>query len=257
LLEAASSTAEGEHNQASSKEDPSIPHPPKRLMLALFFTLFIETMAVTIAIQISSQGRESFHLFHLGGVIGPIVDVIVAGVFFVVLAIYFRFRHADVKDKAFFGIFFTAGTVLGLATEALIFIVAHEVKNNAWLNHFGTTGLTGMFLFNFVAFLLAFLIGHHFVIRFIGGDKWDFQAVLGNYHAGLILGYFMSLLLAVANWGLQEGARPKLLSVMLAFFLSGTVAYFLAAMIALAQIEVKDDDKEDEGENPTSALVAK
>jgi hypothetical protein len=211
-----------------------------RLMLALFFTLFIETMAITIAIQISSQGRESFPLFHLGGVIGPIVDVIVVGVFFVVLAIYFRFRHADVKDKAFFGIFFfTAGIVFGMAIEALILIATDGVKINAWLNHFATS----------VGFLLAFLIGYYFiVIRFLGGDKWDsrFQAVL-VYDAGLILGYFMSLLLAAANWGLQEGARPKLLSVMLAFFLSGTVAYFLAAKIALAQTEVKDDDKEDEG----------
>jgi hypothetical protein len=55
----------------------------------------------------------------------------------------------------------------------------------------------------------------------------------------------MSSLLAAANWGLQ-GARPKLLCVMLAFFLAGTVAYFLVAIIAFAQKEVKDDDKEDE-----------
>jgi hypothetical protein len=68
----------------------------------------------------------------------------------------------------------------------------------------------------------------------------------------------MSLLLAVANWGPQEEARPpKLLSVMLAFFLAGTVASFLAAMIALAQKEVENDNnKEDEVEIPTSALVA-
>jgi hypothetical protein len=64
----------------------------------------------------------------------------------------------------------------------------------------------------------------------------------------------MSFLLAVANWGLQEGARPpKLLSVMLAFFLAGTVAYSLAAMIAVAQKEAKDDKEEDEVENTTSA----
>jgi hypothetical protein len=39
--------------------------------------------------------------------------------------------------------------------------------------------------------------------------------------------------------------------------LAGTVASFLAAMIALAQKEVENDNnKEDEVEIPTSALVA-
>jgi hypothetical protein len=67
----------------------------------------------------------------------------------------------------------------------------------------------------------------------------------------------MSLLLAIANWGLQEeGARPKLLCVMLALSLAGTVAYILAAIIIFAQKEAKYDDTEDEVENPTSALVA-
>jgi hypothetical protein len=56
----------------------------------------------------------------------------------------------------------------------------------------------------------------------------------------------MSLLLAVANWGLQEErARPKLFCVMLAFFLAGTVAYFLVEIIVFAPKEVKDADKED------------
>jgi hypothetical protein len=65
-----------------------------------------------------------------------------------------------------------------------------------------------------------------------------------------------SLLLAFANLaGLQKGARPKLLSVMLAFCLFCTVYCFLAAMIALAHKEVKDDNKEDEVENPTSAAL--
>jgi hypothetical protein len=168
LLEATSCTAEGERKQESSKEDPSTPYP-KRLMLALFFALFIETMVITIAIQISSQGRESFLLFHLGGrAIGPIVNVIVVGVIFVVvMAIYFRCTHADVKDKALFGILFTAGIVLGLAMEALSSILADGVKNNTWLNHVATS-LTGMII---VVFLLVFLIGYFFFNIFLGGDK--------------------------------------------------------------------------------------
>lgn len=220
-------------------------------MLALFFALFIETMAITIAIQITWQGRESFLLSHSGGgVIGPIVNVIDI-IFVVVLAIYFRFMHADVKDKALFGILFTAGIVLGLAMEALSLIVADGVKNNTWLTHVAMS-LTGMVI---VVFPLVFFIGYYFSYNsFLGGNQ--LEAFLGFY-AGWSLGYFMSLLLAVANWGPQEEARPpKLLSVMLAFFLAGTVAYFLAAMIAVAQKEVKDDDKEDEVENTTSALVA-
>jgi hypothetical protein len=212
-------------------------------MLAVFVALFIQAMAITIAIQISSQGRESLPLFHLGGgVIGRIVDGVI---FVVVLAITFRFA----KDKAFFGIFFTAGIVLGLTVEALsfivAFIVAEGVKKNTWLNQFSTS-LAGML---FVGFLLAFLIGYFFLISFLGGDNWGsrFQAFFGFY-AGLSLGNFMILFLAVANWGLPEGARPKLLPFMLAFFLACAVAYILAAMIAFFQKEIKDDDKEDEVE---------
>jgi hypothetical protein len=130
LLEATSSTAKGEHEQEkSSKEDPSTPRP-KRLMLTLFVSLFVETMAITIYNLISSQGRESIFLFHLGGVIGPIVDVIAVGIFVLWLVRYFRFVHADVKDKAFFGIFFTAGISLGLAMETLRLIVVSGVENN-------------------------------------------------------------------------------------------------------------------------------
>jgi hypothetical protein len=200
-------------------------------MLALFFAICIETMIITIAIQISSQGRESFLLFHLGGrVIGPIVNVIVVGVIFVVvLAIYFRFTHADVKDKALFGIFFTAGIVLGLAMEAWSMIVADGVKNLA---------LCMIIVFEH----LVFLIGFFFFDSLLGRHRWD--ASLGFY-VGWSLGYFMSLLLAVPNWGLhdEEGARPKLLCITLAFFLA---TYFLVAIIAFAQKEVKDDNKEDE-----------
>jgi hypothetical protein len=200
-------------------------------------------------------------------VIGPIVDVIVIGAFFVVLAIYFRFVHADAKDKAFFGIFFTADIFLGLAMEALTFIVADGVRNNPRFNHF-VTCLAGIFIYMSAGFLLAFLIGYFFFNSFLGGDEWlnhieiskqwssRFQELLVCYGTGLSLGHAMSLLLAFANWGIQEGGRPKLLSVMLAFCLSGTVAYFLAAMIALAQKEVKYDDKEDAVENPTSAVLA-
>jgi uncharacterized protein YacL len=89
-------------------------------MLALFFALFIATMAITIAIQLSSQGKESIPLFYLGGVIGPIVDVILVGVIFMVLAEWFRYMNANVEDKAFFSTFFTAGVVLGLAMEAFL-----------------------------------------------------------------------------------------------------------------------------------------
>jgi hypothetical protein len=244
LLEATSSTAEGEHKQESSKEDPSTPHP-KWLMLALFFALFIETMAITIAIQISSQGRESIPLFYLGGgVIGPTIHVIVAGVIFV-LAIYYRFTHAaDVKEKALFGILFTAGIVLGLAMEALSLILPDGFKNNPWLNHVATS-LAGM-----IIAVELLLIGYFFFNSSLGGDKCD---AFWGFYAGWSLGHFMSLLLAVANWGLQEeGDRTKLFCAMLAFFSAGTVAYFLVAIIAFAQKEVKD-----EVENPTSALVAK
>jgi hypothetical protein len=262
LLEATtSSTAEGEHKQhESSKEDQSTsPHPTRRWMQALFLALFIETMAITIAIQISWQGQASFLLFHSGrgGVIGPIVNVIdtVVGVIFVVvLALYFRFLHADVKDKVLFGIFFTAGIVLGLAMEALNLIVASGVvKNNTWLHR-----LAGMVI---VVFPLVFLIACYFSFHnsFLGGNQWE--AFLGLY-AGWSLGYYMSVLLAVASWaGVQEEEEgvngPKLLCVMLAFFLAGTVAYFLVAIIVFAQKEVNDDDKEEgRGSNPTSALVA-
>jgi hypothetical protein len=72
---------------------------------------------------------------------------------------------------------------------------------------------------------------------------------------GYVIGYDMSLLLAFVNLGLQEGARPKLLSVRLALCLSVTAAFFLVTMLALAQKEAKDNDKEDEVENPTSAVV--
>jgi hypothetical protein len=163
-------------------------------MLALFFALFIETMAITIAIQITSQGRESFPLFHLGGVVGPIVDVIVVGVFFVVLAIYFRFVHvhADVKHKAFF---FAAGIFLGLAMEAMSLIVADGVENKPWFNHLAMYS-AGIFIYMFAGFLLAFLIGYSFLISFLGGDKLNsrFHAVWGIYVAGLSLGYCMYVL---------------------------------------------------------------
>ena len=129
MLEATSSTAEGEHKEESIKENPSTPRP-KRLMLTLFVSLFVETMAITIYNLISSQGRERIFLFHLGGVIGPIVDVIAVGIFVLWLVRYFRFVHADVKDKPFFGIFFTAGIFLGLTTEALSLIMLGGVKSN-------------------------------------------------------------------------------------------------------------------------------
>jgi hypothetical protein len=116
LLEATSSTAEGEHEQeTSSKEDPL----DNLLMLAIFVALFLE---FTICNLPSSQGKE----VNLGGVIIPIVHMIVIAVghFFLLLAIYYRFMNADVRDKAFFGIFFKALIFIGLAMEALSVIVA-------------------------------------------------------------------------------------------------------------------------------------
>jgi hypothetical protein len=152
LLEATSSTVEqGEHKQESNKVHPSTPHP-KPLMLALFFVLLIETMAIKLAIQIRPQGQEYLSLFLLlGGVIGPIVDTIVVGVNLVVLAIYFRFMHDAVKDKAFFGISWTTSIVLRLAIEALGLLVE--------LNHSFATSLAIM---HSEGFLLAFLVGYLF-----------------------------------------------------------------------------------------------
>jgi phosphoglycerol transferase MdoB-like AlkP superfamily enzyme len=104
----------------------------------------------------------------------------------------------------------------------------------------------------FVRFImLAFLIG-----SFLGGDRWDswFDAFAG-YTLGLGLGIFVSVFFAVANWDLlQEGVMPRLLSVMLAFSLADTVAYFLAAVIVSSQEQVRVNDKKDEVENPTLAL---
>jgi hypothetical protein len=100
LLEATSSTAEGEHKQESSKEDPSTPRP-KRLMLALVsLAIFIKTIAAMVAVQLSSQGPKSIPLFYRLGVIVTIVDVILVGVIFLVLAAYFRLV---VKDQRFLG----------------------------------------------------------------------------------------------------------------------------------------------------------
>jgi hypothetical protein len=245
LLEATSSNAEGDHKQESSEEDPSTPFP-KRLMLALSFAVCIDTMAITI------YNLKTIPLFLLGGVIG---------VFFLVLAISSRFVHSDVKDEAFFGIFLTAGIAVGLAVKALDLIVADGVKNYPCPPPFAAY-LAGIYIHMFAGCLLAFWIGYFLFNSFHGGDEWisRFQELLGCYGIGLsigyVIGYGMSLLLAFANLGLQEGARPKLLSGMLAFCFSVTVAFFLVTMLALAQREAKDDDKEDEVENPTSALIA-
>jgi hypothetical protein len=152
-----------------------------------------------------------------------------------------------VKDKAFFGILFTASVVLGLAMEALSLI-------RMWLNYFPMS-LSGMIFVGFllakgiifVGLLLAFLIRS----GFLGGDKWEswFDALVG-FMLGLSLVVFVSLLLGVANWGLQEGVKPKLLSVMLAFSLASTIAYFMAAMIVSSQEEIRVDDKRDEVKVP-------
>jgi threonine/homoserine/homoserine lactone efflux protein len=50
--------------------------------------------------------------------------------FFLLLAIFSQFLHADAKAKAFFGIFFTSVVFIGLAMEALILMVATRTRFN-------------------------------------------------------------------------------------------------------------------------------
>jgi hypothetical protein len=111
----------------------------------------------------------------------------------------------------------------------------------------------------FAGCLLAFWIGNFLFNSFHGGDERSsrFQELLGCYCIGLSIGFVTGYGIwhELANLGLQEGARPKLLSGMLPFCLSVTVVFFLVTMLALAPKESKYDDKADEVENPTSALV--
>jgi hypothetical protein len=250
LLEATSSTAEGEHKQESSKEDPSTEHP-KRLMLALFFALFIGTIAITIAIQLSPQGLEIISLLYLVGAILAIVDVIQLGVIFLVLANCFRFMNAVVRDKAYpkrlmLALLMAGILLLGLlALEALtLTAVAADSAGehrNPWLIYFATFGQVDRVV---VSFLLAVLIGYYCLIICLGA-KLDSQTIYLHWSRlksclgfsfGLKLG--MIVLLAVFNWGLQGGlTAPMLVSVflvsllLLTFFLACTAAFFLAVPI--------------------------
>jgi threonine/homoserine/homoserine lactone efflux protein len=78
----------------------------------------MQTMATTICNLPSSQGPKIISMFCLVIVIVAIVDVILVGVIFVVLADYFRFV---VKDQGFFGKLFMmmAGILLLLALLGL------------------------------------------------------------------------------------------------------------------------------------------
>jgi hypothetical protein len=212
LLEATSSTAEGDHKQESSKEDPSTPRP-KWLMLALvFLALFMKTMATTVSIQVSSQGPKSIPLCYLWGVIVfAIVDVILVGVIFLVLADNFRLA---VKDQGLFGkiSMMMAGILIGLAFFATTCLMDVVVN-------FQLTVLIGYY------FQLTVLIGYYCLTIGLGATRYSqtiylhwsrFQSCLG-FSVGLSLGVFMSMILSAANLGLQGGlAAPNLVSVLLA-----------------------------------------
>jgi hypothetical protein len=266
LLEATSSTAEGEHKQERSKEDPSTPHPKWLRMQVLFVALYIETMAITISNQLSWQGRESVPSFHLG-VIVAIFDVILVGVMFVVLADYFRFMSAHGKDKALFGkIFMMAGILLGLALEALTFTaVADGEHRSFWLNCFATTCHMVV-----VSFQFAVLIAYYFFTIGLGAKRdsqtidlhWSrFQSWLG-FSVGLSLGVFMSMILSLAKWGLRGGlTSPKHASVLLvslielASFLACTAAYVQAVLLLWTPEKAEDDAEDEENNYPFIGLL--
>jgi hypothetical protein len=279
LLEAtSSSTAEGEHKQESSKEDRWIifaaPHP-MRLILALFVALFIEIMAIAISSQLISQGQEIIPLSYLVGVMVAINDVILVGVIFVELAKYFRFVNADVKDKVFFGKIFMAGILLGLALEALTFTaVADGEHRNPWLNYSATTSQMVMVVVSFLfsqmemvvaSFQFAVLIGSYLFAIGLGVKRdsqtiylhWSrFRSWLG-FSLGLNLGVIMSMILAVANWGLQGGlTAPQHVSVLLgsqlklASYLACTEANLVAVAILWTLKEAEDDAEDEENYSP-------
>ena len=151
-----------------------------------------------------------------------------------VLADNFR---SVVKDQAFFGkiCLMMAGSLIGLAfLHGLAF--------------FATTSLMDVVV-NFQLscyFQLAVLIGYYCFTIGLGAKRdsqtiylhWSrFQSCLG-FSVGLSLGVFMSMILSVANWGLQGGLNaPNLVSVLLASrveltsFLAFTAVYFQAVLI--------------------------
>jgi hypothetical protein len=250
LLEATSSTAEGEHKEESIKENPSTPRP-KWLMLALVsLAIFMKTMTAMISIQLSSQGPKGIPLFYLVGVIVAIVDVILVGVIFLVLADYFRFV---VIDQSFFGklCMIMAGFLLGLAFFATTCLMDVVVNFQSVLMgyYFQLTVLIGYYCFSIGLGAKRgsqTMMYHHWSTRF--------QSCLG-FLVGLSLGVFMSMMLSAVNWGgLVQGGltAPNLVSVLLAsllelaFFLAFTAGYLQAVSIIWNPEEAEDHGVEDE-----------
>jgi hypothetical protein len=162
-------------------------------------------------------------------VIVAIVDVILVGVIFLVLADNFRLV---VKDKCFFGKMM-AGILIGLAFFATTCLM--DVVVNLEL-----TVLIGYCL------QLTVLIGYYCFTIGLGAKRDSqtiyqhssrFQSCLG-FSVGLSLGVFIIMILSVANLGLQGGLiAPNLVSVLLAslpeltFYLAYTAAFFQAVLI--------------------------
>jgi uncharacterized protein YacL len=74
-----------------------------------------------------------------------------------------------------------------------------------------------------------------------------------GFAVGLNLGVFMSIILVLANWGLHGQITPKLVSVLLSFFLSGTAVHCLVATILLVRQEEAEDGVLEEEEKMSSA----
>jgi hypothetical protein len=204
--------------------------------------IFMKTMTAMISIQLSSQGPKGIPLFYLVGVIVAIVDVILVGVIFLVLADYFRFV---VIDQSFFGklCMIMAGFLLGLAFFATTCLMDVVVNFQSVLMgyYFQLTVLIGYYCFSIGLGAKRgsqTMMYHHWSTRF--------QSCLG-FLVGLSLGVFMSMILSAANLGLQGGlAAPNLVSVLLASlveltsFLACTAAYFQAVSILWNPEEAKD-----------------
>jgi hypothetical protein len=145
----------------------------------------MKTMTAMISIQLSSQGPKGISLFYLVGVIVAIVDVILVGVIFLVLADYFRFV---VIDQSFFGklCMIMAGFLLGLAFFATTCLMDVVVNFQSVLMGY--------------YFQLTVLIGYYCFTIGLGAKRgsqtmmyhhWSrFQSCLG-FSVGLSLGVFM------------------------------------------------------------------
>jgi hypothetical protein len=121
--------------------------------------LFIEFVAITtvlrtvLVIDISLlHGGEYFHSLE-GRVTGLIVDVIVLVIVtFAMLAICLQLvRRADMKGKAFFGIFIISMVLVMPMGGALSMIVADGFKNSPW-------HMLAFFLAGTAAYFLAAVI---------------------------------------------------------------------------------------------------